>query len=861
MIKVENLKKIYHTQKNTVIASDNINFEFQDNKLYFILGKSGCGKTTFLNILSGLDSYQSGHIYIDNEDISKFNEDSLNTYRNINIGIIFQDYNLIYDMNVFDNLRIAIEIQQRNIAKRDYKSYLKEKIHETLHNVGLDGYENRKINELSGGERQRVAIARTLLKEPDIIFADEPTGNLDKKNSDSVLALFREISKDHLIIIVSHDKESAYKYGDVVISMEDGSIREVVNNKPTQQTYSFTIKYKNSNETFENLNRDEIYKIIDTYFNDNSSVTFSDIRKEEIKKDEQEESQLFKQNKPDKALTPKKLSYMFKARLSLLFLRKKILRLILTTLMLSLTIVLLFLSLYTSFYDKNEIITDYLETYNPNLLPIHINSEYKNDLLIKQEVSYSKGEELIKDINNNLSDFCGISKAIYETELFFGDNDFYDATIIFINNTSNINIAIGTAPTNKNEIALSDYVADELNVSIGDTVLLGADTLIVSGIVTTDYKEYNLKSKLSYGYTGDFFEYYCLYKYYACYVSEEYYPVFYSYRNELKLRASNFFCSDNISRYVDTEVSYGDVDELSSDALLYGRLPENENEVVISLSFAIENTSLAQDETTDDDITTDKINYNEELSNKTIYNYHNLHDKKYNGYYNQYLNIYDFLNDGITIVGIVNDEDIDSNCDVYIQNELWETLKEQYYTYYYADILLEITSKDYASFIEKISNQNIIIDEPAINSIDNFSSVLSNLKILLYVLLFVTAFLNFFMIGTFINISISENTKSIGILRALGVTSQDCSHIFSIEFYSMYILSVSISYIVINFIINLSNKVYISDNAERIYDIAKINIPILIFVIIIELLINIISARIPINRICKRKPIEIIRGN
>jgi len=219
MIKIDNIAKKYHSKKGAdTRAIKNITLEFASIGLIFITGKSGCGKSTFLNILGGLDTFDSGEITIDGKNLSEFNKKDYDSYRNTYIGFVFQDYNLLDEYNVYENIELASKLQKKKIEKTETEALLKR--------VGLNGKEQRKINELSGGERQRVAIARALVKNSKIILADEPTGNLDSKTSAQIFELLKDISKEKLVIIVSHDKESAYKYGNRVVELSDGCVEK-----------------------------------------------------------------------------------------------------------------------------------------------------------------------------------------------------------------------------------------------------------------------------------------------------------------------------------------------------------------------------------------------------------------------------------------------------------------------------------------------------------------------------------------------------------------------------------------------------------------------------------------------------------
>ncbi len=217
MIEVKNLTKIYNLQKSTeVIALNDISLNFNTTGLVFIVGKSGSGKSTLLNILGGLDSYTSGEIFVNGKSTKEFTQSNFDDYRNTYVGFVFQEYNLLEDLTVEKNISIALELQGINKDSREIESILKE--------VDLEGYGERKPHELSTGQKQRVAIARALIKSPDIILADEPTGALDSENGKQLLELLKKLSKNKLIIVVTHDRDFAETYGDRIIEISDGNI-------------------------------------------------------------------------------------------------------------------------------------------------------------------------------------------------------------------------------------------------------------------------------------------------------------------------------------------------------------------------------------------------------------------------------------------------------------------------------------------------------------------------------------------------------------------------------------------------------------------------------------------------------------
>lgn len=217
MIEVKNICKTYRPKKGVPVkALDDVSLKFDDTGMVFILGKSGSGKSTLLNVLGGLDSYDSGEFVIQGKSSQDFTQSDFDSYRNTLIGFIFQEYNILNDFSVGANIALAMQLQGKKATN--------DALNKILDDVDLTGYANRKPNELSGGQKQRVAIARALIKEPRIIMADEPTGALDSNTGKQVFDTLKKLSKDKLVIIVSHDREFAEFYGDRVIELADGKI-------------------------------------------------------------------------------------------------------------------------------------------------------------------------------------------------------------------------------------------------------------------------------------------------------------------------------------------------------------------------------------------------------------------------------------------------------------------------------------------------------------------------------------------------------------------------------------------------------------------------------------------------------------
>ena len=210
MISLSHIFKTYKTGGREVKAINDISLAFRKNEFVAILGPSGCGKTTLLNIIGALDEKDSGDIFVNGVSTEKFSRRDWDAYRNNEIGFVFQNYYLIPQLNIFDNIGLTLKISNK---KEEYK----EKRMAVIKKVGLEGLEKKYPNQLSGGQCQRVAIARALINNPTVVLADEPTGALDSKTATQIMDLLKEISKEHLVIMVTHNKEHAIKYCSRVI--------------------------------------------------------------------------------------------------------------------------------------------------------------------------------------------------------------------------------------------------------------------------------------------------------------------------------------------------------------------------------------------------------------------------------------------------------------------------------------------------------------------------------------------------------------------------------------------------------------------------------------------------------------------
>ena len=217
MLRVENLTKVYGTGENQVRALDGVSFSVDKGQFVAIIGPSGSGKSTLLHILGGVDRPTSGKVYMNGQDVYKRNEDQLAIFRRREVGLIYQFYNLIPVLNVTENITLPVLMDGRKVNQ--------ERLQEMLQTLGLQGREKHLPNQLSGGQQQRVSIGRALMNAPAVVLADEPTGNLDSKNSQDIVDLLKYSNRrfEQTLIVITHDESRALQ-PDRILAIEDGKI-------------------------------------------------------------------------------------------------------------------------------------------------------------------------------------------------------------------------------------------------------------------------------------------------------------------------------------------------------------------------------------------------------------------------------------------------------------------------------------------------------------------------------------------------------------------------------------------------------------------------------------------------------------
>ena len=416
MFQIVDLVKPYDKGANALRALDHINLTLPDKGLVFILGKSGCGKSTLLNMLGGLDDVTSGKVIYDGVDLSTLGEQELNNYRNNYVGIIYQNFNLFEKETVYDNVYVA--------GRRKQKAELEKKIDGLLQDLSLEGKKHALIKNLSGGQKQRVAIARALVKDSRVILADEPTGNLDSRNTKLIFDILKKAAEERLVVVVSHDVKSAEAYADRIIYLSDGTVvGDVTRNETFRETDSTVIDLPAECE----LSEERIAAI-----NESLSADKLELRKDKGKFCPTENAAAAPEAKAD-VKTREKNAYTPLA-ISGKFLKGTYLSFIFSSLLVVIIIALLAFSVSMINFDTSGAISMINETYDAKAYILKKSfSPYNDPLNVSKGMLYEVGEgDAAAFIENG---YTGAVYPIYDVsldnkntdDLKRSGNDLYDS--------------------------------------------------------------------------------------------------------------------------------------------------------------------------------------------------------------------------------------------------------------------------------------------------------------------------------------------------------------------------------------------------------------------------------------------------
>ena len=823
MIEIKNLSKTYKSRKSIdTNAINNISLKLDNKGLVFIVGKSGSGKSTLLNLIGGLDNPDKGSIFVDNKDICKFSDKELDSYRNSYVGFVFQEFNLLEEFNVFENIDLSLKLQ--GIDKND-------EVNNVLKEVDLKDLGNRNINELSGGQKQRVSIARALIKKPKLLLCDEPTGNLDRKSSEGIFNLLKSISKNELVLVVSHDIESALKYADRIIKIEDGKVIE----------------------------------------------------------DKRKERKIESNNKLE--LTKTKLPFKYIYKMAYSYLMDKPFRLVLTVLLTMLAISFMSFAFNTYIFDETSLLvktvkdndfynlkiehrfieTDGSGNREERVLPF--NDEDTTYLESIFESTSNKSYDLVENGKILSFEFGEVTEEYKENEALNSLPSSF--SFIELNDKRLINKLIGNYPINDNEIVIHKFFADimikfgikDINdelyfpkdydeiVSSNREIKLGKHGLIIKGIVDEDNHLYKRAM-----YSGEFWN-----DNLKTFFKENY------YKNSSIIYVDKSFI-DNIELGNDLDISLLNL-EYSGIKNNYIKLLDSEINYISmnSIESKIDNISLNEVIISMDTLKIYDYNYRINLDSYLKKHSSLSYKQILINYTKEYLKnnslddlkiklIKDDREDDLKIVGVSLDDYnyISSN---YL-NEFSNSKKHVNSIYYYANdskILKNVFNELEVMYSKKYfyPGNKYIISFSNSTKVSGIIYLYSFIKRFLFALSLMFICFAFLLILNFISNTITNVKKQIGILRSIGTSNKDVIKIFGCEALIISIISSIFGIIVWLVESKVLNNYFFGDEFFILNGVVTkpiVALLSLLFNIIISLIITIVL----INKINKVKPIDVI---
>lgn len=477
MLETRNLCKVYKPKKGVpVTALNNVSLKFGEKGMVFLLGKSGSGKSTLLNLLGGLDKYNQGEIIIKGVSSKDFKQSHFDSYRNTYVGFIFQEYNILEEFSVGANIALALELQGKKATDKEINDILKE--------VDLEGYGNRKPNELSGGQKQRVAIARALVKNPKIIMADEPTGALDSNTGRQVFETLKKLSKEKLVIIVSHDREFSELYADRIIELSDGNVISDVELDNSAEEIEEGLRYEDDvievakGYHLTEEDRIAINEYIDKLQQDDKNVKIGLAQRKNIKFKETNQDEIKMEDGSAFSLIKSKLPMKNAFKIGASGLKHKKFRLVMTILLSCIAFGLFGLADTFASYNHIKTTTNSFVDTGVNHLTLRKAVKQGSGIDVYwDEYSTSIDKATLKEIEDKTGvNFSGIVKPMnnylafvnYDTETKFSENDYATYATCFAGYVEvteaslkeyGYEILAGKLPDgSKNEIAISKYV-------------------------------------------------------------------------------------------------------------------------------------------------------------------------------------------------------------------------------------------------------------------------------------------------------------------------------------------------------------------------------------------------------------------
>lgn len=902
MLETRELCKIYKPKKGVpVTALNKISLKFPEKGMVFLLGKSGSGKSTLLNLLGGLDKYDDGEIIIKGVSSKDFKQEYFDSYRNTYVGFIFQEYNILDEFTVGANIALALQLQGKKPADEEINNILKQ--------VDLDGYGNRKPNELSGGQKQRVAIARALVKNPEIIMADEPTGALDSNTGRQVFDTLKKLSKDKLVIIVSHDREFSELYADRIIELSDGNvISDVeVENSEEQEKVQDNLVFENEiisvKEGYHLTEEDRIAinDYIDTLGTEGAKIKLfgSRRRKKFVNTDE---SKIKEQDSKNFKLIKSKLPMKSAFKIGVSGLKHKKIRLVITILLSCIAFGLFGLSDTITSYNHVDVCTNSIIDSNLDYLSIgkavkvYYNSNNKDNYYFESgrkltEADVKKIEEkfgnnfirVVTPVNGTLDFEAQIDNSVKLTETevniystaFSG---FGEITKEYLD-SQGYKLLAGQLPDgSKDEIAISEYIYETFHLAkyadktegenatfeninkysdiIGKKININNKEYTITGVIDTKFsldRYKGLTEKKQGATTTDQIIDYAL-------ANEFYYASQYSLSNIALVGEGfneKFLKEQPVIAELQDVYLWAYSDNSSINANFIAKLEDIDKDAIQWIDG--EKTSLGEDEIV--------------VSEDAVYNIYNDSEGTKDMMKEKYqISLFDRINgidetiDGYKIVGYIPSDYKNGkyNQTIIASDQLYNKCV-LYENGIYSFIISKMPAdkneiKDIIKYCYDTTGESRYdVNSSVTYELDTVNSGLKAVsKVFFYVGLGFAIF-SAIMLANFIATSISYKKQEIGILRAIGSRSNDVFRIFFSESFVIAMINFVLSAVGVGVVTAVVNS-FLRNRVGILVTVLSFGVRQVALIFVVSIAIAFVASFIPVKKIASKRPIDAIRN-
>lgn len=902
MLETRELSKIYKPKKGVpVTALNKISLKFPEKGMVFLLGKSGSGKSTLLNLLGGLDKYDDGEIIIKGVSSKDFRQEYFDSYRNTYVGFIFQEYNILDEFTVGANIALALQLQGKKPADEEINNILKQ--------VDLDGYGNRKPNELSGGQKQRVAIARALVKNPEIIMADEPTGALDSNTGRQVFDTLKKLSKDKLVIIVSHDREFSELYADRIIELSDGNvISDVeVENSEEQEKVQDNLVFENEiisvKEGYHLTEEDRIAinDYIDTLGTEGAKIKLfgSRRRKKFVNTDE---SKIKEQDSKNFKLIKSKLPMKSAFKIGVSGLKHKKIRLVITILLSCIAFGLFGLSDTITSYNHVDVCTNSIIDSNLDYLSIgkavkvYYNSNNKDNYYFESgrkltEADVKKIEEkfgnnfirVVTPVNGTLDFGAQIDDSVKLTETevniystaFSG---FGEITKEYLD-SQGYKLLAGQLPDgSKDEIAISEYIYETFHLAkyadktegenaafeninkysdiIGKKININNKEYTITGVIDTKFsldRYKGLTEKKQGATTTDQIIDYAL-------ANEFYYASQYSLSNIALVGEGfneKFLKEQPVIAELQDVYLWAYSDNSSINANFIAKLEDIDMDAIQWIDG--EKTSLGENEIV--------------VSEDAVYNIYNDSEGTKDMMKEKYqISLFDRINgidetiDGYKIVGYIPSDYKNGkyNQTIIASDQLYNKCV-LYENGIYSFIISKMPAdkneiKDIIKYCYDTTGESRYdVNSSVTYELDTVNSGLKAVsKVFFYVGLGFAIF-SAIMLANFIATSISYKKQEIGILRAIGSRSNDVFRIFFSESFVIAMINFVLSAVGVGVVTAVVNS-FLRNRVGILVTVLSFGVRQVALIFVVSIAIAFVASFIPVKKIASKRPIDAIRN-